>query len=119
MRLLSVIGVWSEEDKTKMWKELIKGVEIVIGTPGKLIDMHRSKAFHLSKRCTFVVLDEADTMFSMGFEYQMRSIVAQVRPKHQTLMFSATYKEDVQNLSEDTMRNPLKVIVGKVGVVLL
>lgn len=116
---LNVVGVWSEENKTKMWKDVMQGVEVIIGTPGKLIDMHRQKAFSLQKRCTFIVLDEADTMFSMGFEYQMRSLVAQARPNRQMLMFSATYKVNVQKLSEDCLKDPIKIIIGKLGSVYL
>ena len=51
------------------------------------------------KRVTYVVLDEADRMFDMGFEPQIRKIVSQIRPDRQTLMFSATWPKDVQKLA--------------------
>ena len=64
-RLSAILG---GESKREQWKELRSGVDILIGTPGRIIDMVRLKALNFS-RCTFVVLDEADKMFSMGFEY--------------------------------------------------
>lgn len=60
------------ESKHEQWKELKAGVEILIATPGRLIDLVKKKATNF-KRCTYVVLDEADKMFSMGFEYQVIS----------------------------------------------
>jgi len=74
------------------------GVEIVIATPGRLIDMIESGKTNL-KRVTYLVLDEADRMLDMGFEPQIRKIVGQIRPDRQTLMFSATWPKDVQKLA--------------------
>lgn len=65
------------------------------------------------KRCTYLVLDEADKMFSMGFEPQIRSIVGQIRPDRQTLLFSATFKKKIQNLCKDILNDPIKINVGK------
>jgi ATP-dependent RNA helicase DDX42 len=80
-----------------MKKALQQSPEVVVATPGRLIDMVASKATRLH-RVTMVVLDEADRMFEMGFEYQMRSILNNVRPpgKRQTLLFSATMKKRVE-----------------------
>lgn len=52
----------------------------------------------------------------MGFEYQVRSIISQIRPDRQTLMFSATFKEKVQDLSRDILTDPIKIVIGKEGV---
>lgn len=57
--------------------EFKSGIEYVVATPGRLIDMIKTKACSMS-RCSFVVLDEADRMFAMGFEPQIRSILGQV-----------------------------------------
>lgn len=62
------------ENKHAQWKMLKAGVEILIATPGRLMEMVQKKATNL-KRCTYVVIDEADKMFSMGFEKQIRSII--------------------------------------------
>lgn len=79
-------------------RDLQRGVEIVIATPGRLIDMIESGKTNL-KRVTYLVLDEADRMLDMGFEPQIRKIVGQIRPDRQTLMFSATWPKDVQKLA--------------------
>jgi ATP-dependent RNA helicase DDX5/DBP2 len=77
---------------------LQRGVEIVIATPGRLIDMLESGKTNL-RRVTYLVMDEADRMLDMGFEPQIRKIVSQIRPDRQTLMFSATWPKDVQKLA--------------------
>jgi ATP-dependent RNA helicase DDX5/DBP2 len=73
-------------------------VEIVIATPGRLIDMLETQKTNL-RRVTYLVMDEADRMLDMGFEPQIRKIVSQIRPDRQTLMFSATWPKDVQKLA--------------------
>lgn len=73
-------------------------MEIVIATPGRLIDMLESGKTNL-RRVTYLVMDEADRMLDMGFEPQIRKIVSQIRPDRQTLMFSATWPKDVQKLA--------------------
>jgi ATP-dependent RNA helicase DDX42 len=55
-------------------------------------------------------------MFSMGFEYQIRSIVGQIRPDRQTLLFSATFKHKIEELCSDILTDPIKIIVGKENV---
>lgn len=73
-------------------------MEIVIATPGRLIDMLETNKTNL-RRVTYLVMDEADRMLDMGFEPQIRKIVGQIRPDRQTLMFSATWPKDVQKLA--------------------
>ena len=74
----------------------------------------KKKAFTLTSRCTFLVIDEADRMFDLGFEYQIRSIVNQIRPDRQTLMFSATFPKKVQELACDVLNStPVKISIGK------
>lgn len=55
-------------------------------------------------------------MFNMGFEYQIRSIVSQIRPDRQTLLFSATFKPRIEELCRDILRDPIKIVVGKENV---
>jgi ATP-dependent RNA helicase DDX42 len=73
---VNVLPVFGGVDPHELWKDIKhRQNEVVISTPGKLIEFLRKKAFSLSSRCTFLVVDEADRMFDLGFEYQLRSIV--------------------------------------------
>ncbi|XP_073122176.1 DEAD-box ATP-dependent RNA helicase 20 isoform X1 [Henckelia pumila] len=92
-------------------RDLQKGVEIVIATPGRLIDMLESHHTNL-RRVTYLVLDEADRMLDMGFEPQIRKIVDQIRPDRQTLYWSATWPKDVEQLARRFLFNPYKVVIG-------
>lgn len=77
---------------------LQRGVEILIATPGRLIDFLEMGVLKLN-RITYLVLDEADRMLDMGFEKNIRQILNQVRPDRQTLMWSATWPREVQALA--------------------
>ncbi|XP_008778545.2 DEAD-box ATP-dependent RNA helicase 5 [Phoenix dactylifera] len=91
---------------------LKSGVDIVIGTPGRLKDMIEM-GFCCLKEVTFVVLDEADRMLDMGFEPEVRSILSQTCPARQMVMFSATWPLAVHQLAQEFMDpNPVKVVVG-------
>ncbi|KAA8542255.1 hypothetical protein F0562_023609 [Nyssa sinensis] len=96
-------------------RDLQRGVEIVIATPGRLIDMLEARHTNL-KRVTYLVLDEADRMLDMGFEPQIRKIVAQIRPDRQTLYWSATWPRAVEALARQFLRNPYKVVIGSVDL---
>ncbi|PNT73434.1 DEAD-box ATP-dependent RNA helicase 30 [Brachypodium distachyon] len=92
-------------------RDLRRGVEIVIATPGRLIDMLEAGHTNL-RRVTYLVLDEADRMLDMGFEPQIRKIVAQIRPDRQTLYWSATWPREVESLARQFLQNPYKVMIG-------
>lgn len=81
-------------------RDLMNGKEIVIATPGRLLDFLQTNATNL-KRTTYLVLDEADRMLDMGFEPQIRKIIQQIRPDRQVLMWSATWPKEVRTLAED------------------
>ncbi|XP_076263385.1 uncharacterized protein LOC143198188 isoform X1 [Rhynchophorus ferrugineus] len=91
--------------------DLMDGVEIVIATPGRLIDFLESNRTNL-KRCTYLVLDEADRMLDMGFEPQIRKIIEQIRPDRQTLMWSATWPREVQQLATEFLKDYIQINVG-------
>ena len=96
-------------------RDLERGVEIVIATPGRLIDFLESGKTNL-RRITYLVLDEADRMLDMGFEPAMRQIVSQIRPDRQTLCWSATWPKEVQAVARDFCSNPIQVFVGSLEV---
>ena len=88
-----------------------KTPEILIATPGRLIDLLECRATNL-RRVTYLVLDEADRMLDMGFEKQLKSIVSQIRPDRQTLMWSATWPKEVQAISREYQTDAYEVHVG-------
>lgn len=96
-------------------RELERGVEICIATPGRLIDMLEARKTNL-RRCTYLVLDEADRMLDMGFEPQIRTVIEQIRPDRQTLMWSATWPKEVQGLASDFLRDYVHITVGSMGL---
>ncbi|KAL6110257.1 ddx5 [Pungitius sinensis] len=92
-------------------RDLERGVEICIATPGRLIDFLECGKTNL-RRCTYLVLDEADRMLDMGFEPQIRKIVEQIRPDRQTLMWSATWPKEVRQLAEDFLKDYVQINIG-------
>lgn len=92
-------------------RDLERGVEICIATPGRLIDFLEKGTTNL-RRCTYLVLDEADRMLDMGFEPQIRKIIEQIRPDRQVLMWSATWPKEVQALAEDFLNDYIQINIG-------
>ncbi|MGH0146646.1 UNVERIFIED_CONTAM: hypothetical protein FKN15_022636 [Acipenser sinensis] len=92
-------------------RDLERGVEVCIATPGRLIDFLEAGKTTMN-RCTYLVLDEADRMLDMGFEPQIRKIIEQIRPDRQTLMWSATWPKEVRQLAEDFLRDAVQINVG-------
>ncbi|KAH8419240.1 hypothetical protein KR222_011834 [Zaprionus bogoriensis] len=103
--------VFGGAPKGGQMRDLQRGCEIVIATPGRLIDFLSAGSTNL-KRCTYLVLDEADRMLDMGFEPQIRKIVSQIRPDRQTLMWSATWPKEVKQLAEDFLGNYIQINIG-------
>jgi len=103
--------VYGGVPKAKQIRELRTGVEIVIATPGRLID-HLEQGNTNLKRVTYLVLDEADRMLDMGFEPQLRKICSQIRPDRQVLFWSATWPREVQRLAQDYLSDFYQVTVG-------
>ncbi|XP_026463652.1 ATP-dependent RNA helicase p62-like isoform X2 [Ctenocephalides felis] len=103
--------VFGGAPKGSQARDLERGVEIVIATPGRLIDFLESGRTNL-KRCTYLVLDEADRMLDMGFEPQIRKIIEQIRPDRQTCMWSATWPKEVRKLAEDYLGDYVQINIG-------
>lgn len=94
--------------------DLKRGTHIVVATPGRLIDiltMQSGKILSL-QRVTYVVMDEADRMFDMGFAPQIDAILAAIRPDRQTVLFSATFPKAIEQLAKKSLKYPLEVVVG-------
>lgn len=94
--------------------DLKRGAEILICTPGRLIDLlvaNSGKVTNL-KRVTYLVLDEADRMFDMGFGPQVLKILANIRPDKQVVLFSATFPQNMEALARKILSRPLEIVVG-------
>ena len=88
--------------------------QVVVATPGRLIDiltMQAGKVLSL-QRVSYVVMDEADRMFDMGFAPQISSILAAIRPDRQLSLFSATFPKSVESLARQSLKYPVEVMVG-------
>ncbi|MED6290290.1 putative ATP-dependent RNA helicase ddx5 [Ilyodon furcidens] len=108
---LKTTCIYGGAPKGPQIRDLERGVEICIATPGRLIDFLECGKTNL-RRCTYLVLDEADRMLDMGFEPQIRKIVEQIRPDRQTLMWSATWPKEVRQLAEDFLKDYVQINVG-------
>ncbi|KIK08360.1 hypothetical protein K443DRAFT_672386 [Laccaria amethystina LaAM-08-1] len=99
--------------------ELKKGAEIIVCTPGRMIDLLTANSGRVTnlKRVTYVVLDEADRMFDMGFEPQVMKIINNIRPDRQTVLFSATFPKQMDSLARKILHRPLEITVGGRSVV--
>jgi ATP-dependent RNA helicase RhlE len=90
---------------------LRSGCDILVATPGRLLDLAQQRAVDLSK-IQVLVLDEADRMLDMGFIADIRKIIKQLPQQRQNLLFSATYSDDIRGLAERLLRNPLSIQVA-------
>ncbi|GJD08550.1 DEAD-box ATP-dependent RNA helicase 24 [Galdieria sulphuraria] len=111
LRVLLTVG---GDPKYEQIKSLREGVDILVGTPGRIIDLIKSKGCSL-QQVTFLVLDEADRMLDLGFEPQVRSILGQIRPDRQVCLFSATFRNRVQQLVRETIAEAVRITVGEAG----
>jgi ATP-dependent RNA helicase RhlE len=91
---------------------LARGMDIVVATPGRLLDHHGQRNIDLSA-VQMLVLDEADRMLDMGFVHDMRRIVALLPRQRQNLLFSATFSDDIKRLAGDFLVNPQQVSVAR------
>ncbi|MDO9525278.1 MAG: DEAD/DEAH box helicase, partial [Gemmobacter sp.] len=98
----------------KQTEKLAKGVDILVATPGRLIDLLERNAVSL-EQTGYLVLDEADQMLDMGFIHSLRKIAKHIPLKRQTLMFSATMPKLIDDLARDWLRDPVKVAVASAG----
>ena len=109
---VKVLAVYGGESINKQVHALANGVQIVVGTPGRLIDLMERRVLSLAS-VRFVVLDEADRMLDMGFIEDIEFILSKTPKDRQTALFSATMDESVMRLSHKYMKNPEKILVSK------
>jgi len=89
-------------------KTLRHGVDILVATPGRLLDLHDQKAVSF-KRIDVLILDEADRMLDMGFVRDINKIISFMPAKRQNLLFSATFSEEIKRLASGILKNPVSV----------
>lgn len=94
--------------------DLKRGAEVIVCTPGRMIDLLIANSGRVTnlKRVTYVVLDEADRMFDMGFEPQVMKIIGNIRPDRQTVLFSATFPRQMEALARKILIRPVEIVVG-------
>jgi ATP-dependent RNA helicase DeaD len=109
---VDVLAVYGGQDVDKQLKKLKKNVQIVVGTPGRLLDHIRRGTVDLSE-ASFLVLDEADQMLHIGFLNEVEDIIRETPKSRQTLLFSATMPEEIRTLANKHMRKPEYIQVEK------
>ncbi|EDW78246.1 uncharacterized protein Dwil_GK16276, isoform C [Drosophila willistoni] len=107
--------IFGGSSKVPQARDLERGVEVIIATPGRLIDFLENRNTNL-QRCTYLVLDEADRMLDMGFEPQIRKIIEQIRPDRQVVMWSATWPKEVQALAGDFLNDYIQINIGSMNL---
>lgn len=114
---LNCICVYGGAGVAGQLSELKRGAEIVVCTPGRMIDVLTTSNGKITnlKRVTYIVLDEADRLFDMGFEPQITKIINNIRPDRQTVMFSATFPKNVETLAKKILNKPIEIVVGSRG----
>ena len=111
MKVMTVVGGASIN---RQIRGLERGVDILVATPGRLIDLMDQKAVRLDL-ARFLVLDEADQMLDMGFIHALRKIAPQIGTPRQTMLFSATMPKQMEELSRAYLKDPVKVQVTPPG----
>ncbi|PSN49541.1 putative ATP-dependent RNA helicase DDX46 [Blattella germanica] len=116
---LRAVCVYGGTGISEQIAELKRGAEIIVCTPGRMIDLLAANSGRVTnlKRVTYVVLDEADRMFDMGFEPQVMRIIENIRPDRQTVMFSATFPRQMEALARRILTKPIEIQVGGRSVV--
>jgi ATP-dependent RNA helicase RhlE len=108
LKSLAVYGGVSERPQISKLRE---GCDILVATPGRLLDLAEQKAVSLANVQVFV-LDEADRMLDMGFIHAIKRVRSMLPRERQNLMFSATYSDDIRHLAQSSLRNPLSIDVS-------
>lgn len=106
---LRVLPIYGGDSIQRQIRELRRGVDIVVGTPGRVLDLISRKVLPLSHvQC--LVLDEADEMLNMGFIEDIESVIKELPEERQTLLFSATMPPQIQNLAKNYLKKDYKIV---------
>lgn len=114
LRVAPIYGGLQMYEQEKLLKS---GMEIIVATPGRLIDLIKNKSTNC-RRVTYLIIDEVDKMFSLGFESQIRSIIKQIRPNNnkQIAMFSATMNNKIEKIACDYLNDYIRVNIGNINI---
>jgi len=107
-----VVAVYGGASIGQQIRDLKRGVQIVVATPGRLIDLIERKAINL-EQIKYVVLDEADEMLNMGFQDDIEFILQNTPKRESTWLFSATMPAEIRRVSKKYMKEPIEITVGK------
>lgn len=107
---INLLSVYGGQDVENQIRKLKNGVHLVVGTPGRIIDHLKRETINFGK-LDMLVLDEADQMLHMGFLGDIEAIVRQTPKRRQTMLFSATIREDIKRLAGQYMRDPKMIVV--------
>ena len=111
---MHVLAVYGGTPIGSQIRELKRGVQIVVATPGRLIDLIERKAIDL-QQIKYVVLDEADEMLNMGFQDDIEFILKNTPKREATWLFSATMPPEIRRVSKKYMKDPVEITVGKIN----
>lgn len=112
---LSTICLYGGTPISNQMRELDYGVDIAVGTPGRIIDLLNRGSLNLNA-VQFVVLDEADQMLQVGFQEDVEKILSRLPPQRQTLMFSATMPPEIKNIIRNYLNSPLTIDLVSIQV---
>ncbi len=112
---ISVAAVYGGASIETQIRALKKGVHIVVGTPGRVLDLIYKQCLIIDK-ISFLVLDEADEMLNMGFKEDLDSILSAATPERQTLLFSATMPREIAQIAKHYMKEPEEISAGQKNV---
>ncbi len=109
---LKVVTVYGGANIEQQIKQLKRGAQIVVGTPGRTVDLIRRRALKLGN-VKWLVLDEADEMLNMGFKDELDKVLEATPDTKQTLLFSATFPREVEAIAKNYMNNPVEITSGQ------
>jgi ATP-dependent RNA helicase DeaD len=111
---IQIVAVYGGSSISQQIRDIKRGVQIVVATPGRLIDLIERKAINL-EAIKYVVLDEADEMLNMGFQEDIEAILQHTPKRDSTWLFSATMPPEIRRVSKKYMNTPVEITVGKMN----
>src|SRR6476661_2058215 len=111
---IHIVAVYGGSSISMQIRDIRRGVQIVVATPGRLIDLIERKAINL-EQIKYVVLDEADEMLNMGFQEDIEFILKNTPQRDSTWLFSATMPPEIRKVSKQYMEEPVEITVGKMN----